>query len=82
MFFRTLRASKINSGIRRLEMSVVLKSYDQRVSEFDNADQEAEYTVWLRNKVQEAIDSPHPRTAHDEVMRRMQERLLLLKKAA
>ena len=63
-------------------MSAVLKSYDPLVSEFDNPEHEAEYTVWLRNKVQEAIDSPHPRIAHDEVVRRMQERLSQLKKAA
>ncbi len=63
-------------------MSDVLKSYDQLVSEFDNAEQEDEYAAWLRNKVQEAIDSPHPRIAHDEVVRRMQQRLSQLKKAA
>jgi hypothetical protein len=63
-------------------MSAVLKSYDPLVSEFESTEQEAEYTAWLRNKVQEAIDSPHPRIAHDEVVRRMQERLSLLKKAA
>jgi hypothetical protein len=63
-------------------MSVVLKSNDPLVSEFDTAQQEAEYTAWVQKKVQEAIDSPHPRIAHDEVMRRMQERLSLLKKAA
>lgn len=63
-------------------MSVVLKSNDPLVSEFDTAQQEAEYTVWVQKKVQEAIDSPHPRIAHDEVMRRMHERLSLLKKAA
>lgn len=63
-------------------MSAVLKSYDPLVSEFESTEQEAEYTAWLRNKVQEAIDSPHPRIAHDEVVRRMHERLSLLKKAA
>ena len=63
-------------------MSAVLKSYDPLVSELESTEQEAEYTAWLRNKVQEAIDSPHPRIAHDEVVRRMHERLSLLKKAA
>lgn len=63
-------------------MSAVLKSYDPLVSEFESTEQEAEYAAWLRNKVQEAIDSPYPRIAHDEVVRRMQERLSQLKKAA
>lgn len=45
------------------------------VSEFDTVEQEAEYTAWLRAKVAASLADPRPAIPHDEVERRMSERL-------
>jgi hypothetical protein len=53
-------------------MSTVL---NPRVSEFETQEQADSYDRWFRAKVQEAVDSKKPRIPHDEVVRRMTERL-------
>jgi len=45
------------------------------VSEFETAEQEASYTAWLQAKVAASLADPRPPIPHDEVMRRMAERL-------
>ncbi|MBN9331688.1 MAG: stability determinant [Comamonas sp. SCN 67-35] len=45
------------------------------VSEFETAEQEAAYAAWLRAKVAASLADPRPALAHDEVERRMAERL-------
>jgi len=49
-------------------MTTVLDPY---VSEFETEEQEAQYTLWLRSKIQEAIDDPKPCVPHDDVMAKM-----------
>ena len=51
---------------------------DPRISEFATQEEADAYAQWFRAKVQEAIDSRKPRIAHDEVVRRMHERLARL----
>ncbi|PJX19961.1 stability determinant (plasmid) [Advenella sp. S44] len=55
------------------------KTLDPRVSEFDTQEQADSYDRWFRAKVQEAIDSKKPRLPHDEVVKRMGERLAKLR---
>ncbi len=55
---------------------------DPIISEFDTQEQADAYDAWFRAKVQEAIDSKKPRIPHDEVVRRMEERLAKLRARA
>ena len=48
------------------------------VSEFDTVVQEASYTAWLQAKVAASLADPRPPIPHDEVERRMAERLAKL----
>jgi len=41
------------------------------VSEFETAEQEASYIVWLKAKVQASLDDPRPNIPHDQVMAEM-----------
>ncbi len=41
------------------------------VSEFETAEQEASYDLWLREKVQASLNNPGPGVPHDEVMAKM-----------
>jgi len=41
------------------------------VCELDAAGDDADYTAWLRAKVQRAMDDPRPRIPHDEAMARI-----------
>jgi hypothetical protein len=50
------------------------------VSEFETAEQEASYTAWLQAKVAASLADPRPAIPHDEVERRMAERLAQLRK--
>lgn len=50
------------------------------VSEFDTVEQEATYTAWLQAKVAASLADPRPPIPHDEVERRMAERLAKLRK--
>lgn len=45
------------------------------VSEFETEEQAASYDLWFRAKVQASLDDPRPAIPHDEVERRMAERL-------
>jgi hypothetical protein len=45
------------------------------VSEFDTSEQEASHTAWLQAKVAASLADPRPAIPHDEVERRMAERL-------
>jgi len=49
------------------------------VSEFETAEQEASYTAWLQAKVAASLADPRPAIPHDEVERRMAERLQRLR---
>lgn len=50
------------------------------VSEFETVEQEAAYTAWLQAKVAASLADPRPPVPHDEVERRMAERLAKLRK--
>src|SRR6218665_1568270 len=50
------------------------------VSEFEPPDQQASYTEWLRAKVAASLADPRPAIPHDEVERRMAQRLAQLRK--
>lgn len=52
---------------------------DPRVSEFETQEQADSYDQWFRAKVQEAIDDPRPGVPHDQVMARMDARIVELK---
>jgi hypothetical protein len=44
---------------------------DPLVSEFETEQQAEQYDIWLRAKVQAAIQSNNPRVPHDQVMAQM-----------
>src|SRR6218665_1426831 len=50
------------------------------VSELETSDQQASYTEWLRAKVAASLADPRPAIPHDEVERRMAQRLAQLRK--
>ncbi|CZT26442.1 stability determinant [Pseudomonas amygdali pv. morsprunorum] len=49
------------------------------VSEFETEELEANYTAWLRAKVEASLADSRPAIPHDEVERRMAERLARLR---
>jgi hypothetical protein len=51
------------------------------VSEFDTQEQEANYTLWLKAKVQASLDDSRPKIPHDKVMASAQALLNSKKKA-
>ena len=52
---------------------------DPRVSEFETQEQAESYDLWLRAKVQAAMDDPRPGIPHDQVVARMDARIVELK---
>jgi hypothetical protein len=48
---------------------------DPIVSEFETAEQEAEHTAWLRAELKRRRDDSRPSVPHDEIVRRMEERM-------
>jgi len=48
---------------------------DPLVSGFETAEQETAHTAWLRTEMEKSIADPRPKIPHDEVMRRMDERI-------
>lgn len=48
------------------------------LSVFDSAEEEADYTAWLRVKLQASIDDPRPSIPHEQVMAEVRERLAQL----
>ncbi|MBS0492837.1 MAG: stability determinant [Proteobacteria bacterium] len=57
-------------------------AFSPLVSEFESAEQEASYTAWLKAKVAASLADPRPAIPHDEVERRMAERLQRLRDRA
>ena len=57
-------------------------AYSPLVSEFESAEHEASYTAWLKAKVTASLADPRPAIPHDEVERRMAERLQRLRERA
>ena len=53
--------------------------FDPMLSVFDSAEEEADYTAWLRAKLQASIDDPRPSIPHEQVMAEIRERLAQLK---
>jgi len=45
------------------------------LAEFDTSEEDASHTAWLQAKLAQSIADPSPRIPHDEVMRRVDERL-------
>lgn len=45
-----------------------MNEYSPIVSEFESAEQEASYLLWLQRKVDEARADPRPSIPHDEVI--------------
>jgi len=48
---------------------------DPLISEFETAEDEASYIAWLRSEIAKSIADPRPKIPHDEVMRRVDERI-------
>ena len=57
-------------------------AFSPLVSEFESAEQEASHTAWLKAKVAASLADPRPAIPHDEVERRMAERLQRLRDRA
>ena len=57
-------------------MNAILPSI---ISEFETAEQEASYTAWLQAKTAASIADQRPGIPHDEIERRMAERLARLR---
>jgi len=57
-------------------------TFDPLVSEFETAKQEAAHTAWLRAEMEKSIADPRPKIPHDEVMRRMDERIAMWQERA
>ena len=49
------------------------------ISEFETPEQEASYTAWLLAKTTASMADPRPSIPHDEIERRMVERLARLR---
>ncbi len=50
-------------------------SLDPIVSEFETEQQRAEHEQWIRAELTRRQDDPRPPLPHDEVVRRMEERM-------
>jgi len=48
---------------------------DPLLSEYETDEQEAAHIVWLRAEMKKSITDPRPKIPHDEVMRRLDERI-------
>lgn len=46
--------------------------------EFETKEQEASYTIWQQAKVAKSLTDPRPAVPHDEVERRMAERIEII----
>jgi len=52
-----------------------MSTADPLISAFETTEQEAAHTAWLRAEMEKSIADPRPKIPHDEVMRRMDERI-------
>lgn len=59
-------------------MTAQTTKFDPMLSVFDSAEEEADYTAWLRVKLQASIDDPRPSIPHEQVMAEVRERLAQL----
>ena len=59
-------------------MTAQTTKFDPMLSVFDSAEEEADYTAWLRAKLQASIDDPRPSIPHEQVMAEVRERLAQL----
>lgn len=59
-------------------MTAQTTKFDPMLSVFDSAEEEADYTAWLRAKLQASIDDPRPSIPHEQVMAEIRERLAQL----
>jgi hypothetical protein len=74
-------------GIPRFDVDAVNYDADgenkykrpDRAAAMKSAHEAAAYDKWLKAEIQEAIDDPRPNVAHDDVMRRMGERITAIK---
>ncbi|MDR2637016.1 MAG: hypothetical protein LBB55_01610 [Zoogloeaceae bacterium] len=48
---------------------------DPVVSEFETVEQEAKHTAWIHAELQRRQADPRPPVPHDEIVRRMEERM-------
>jgi len=55
---------------------------DPLISEFETTEQEAAHAAWLHAEMKKSIADPRPKVSHDEVMRRMDERIAWWEKKA
>ena len=58
-------------------MATAATPLDPQVSEFETSEQEAAYTAWIRAELERRQADPRAPLPHDEVVRRMEERLAL-----
>jgi len=56
-------------------MNTATAELDPLVFDFETPEQDADYTAWLRAKVAASIADPRPGIPHEEVMRRLDERI-------
>jgi len=56
-------------------MNTTVIALDPQRCEFETPEQEAGYTAWLQGEIAERLANPGPLISHDEVERRMAERL-------
>jgi len=56
-------------------MNTATAELDPLVCDFESPEQDADYTAWLRAKVAASIADPRPGSPHEEVMRRLDERI-------
>lgn len=52
-----------------------MNEYSPIVSEFESAEQEASYVLWLEAKVAKSLADPRPPVPHDEAMARIRQKL-------
>ena len=52
-----------------------MNEYSPIVSEFESAEQEASYLIWLEAKVAKSLADPRPPVPHDEAMARIRRKL-------
>jgi len=56
-------------------MNTTVTAQDPPICEFETPAQEASYTAWLQSEIAARLTNPGHLIAHDEVERRMAERL-------
>ena len=52
-------------------MNTALNQYDPLVSEYENAEHEAQHTAWIQARATQSLADTRPRTPHAQVMAEM-----------